>query len=490
MSKHYANKEKNNSNKMKIILPVVIAAVVVIGTVCGFLLYEFVIREPGHPNQEQIIADLNADEKVTKVKVGDTYYDFSVSSINIDSELEKEDTYNYEVTVERESEIYKTAPEKLQVNYVREGFEYKYKDVNFNKDDLRLIALKGVEVEKATKKATKAYKAAKFSEQKTDIENGVDKLIFTVEDDEYKGSLTVGYKFSETEGWKFWKINDKNVNFKKGVTHKANGLYTNTNIKNILFLGVDSDSGVGRSDCMMLISVDSNTGKIKQTSFMRDNWFNIPGYGQNKLNAAYAFGGADLTRKTIEQTFGIKIDNYVSVSFTTFKEVINNLGGVTVDISADEAGYINWQLSKNGQTGVGLVPSSGGKVRLNGQQALWLCRDRGGNGYSGNDFTRTGRQRRVIQSIASTYSNYTPSKVLSTINILRKSVKTDLTSEDFKWYAERCTKFFGYKFAERCVPTDGEWQSGYSAGGAWIISLNNFPKLKSDIQKFIYEDIK
>lgn len=489
MAKHYAKKEKKAKNKKKIILPIIAAAVVVLGAVSGFLIYQFVFREPDHPEQEQIIADLNTDESITKVDVGGTYYDFTVSSLVIQNEALEDNIYSYDAIVERTSDIYGIEPCRFQINYARDGFEYKYRDA-VTTDEIRLIALKGVEVEKATKKAVKAYKAAKFSEQKTDLENGVDKLIFTVEDDEYEGSLTVGYKFSETEGWKFWKINDKKVSFKKGVTHKEDGLYTNSNVKNILFLGVDSDSGVGRSDCMMLISVDSNTGKIKQTSFMRDNWFNIPGYGQNKLNSAYAFGGADLTKKTIEQTFEIKIDNYVATSFTTFKQVINALGGVSVNITADEAGYINWQLGKNGQTGVGLVPSAGGNVRLNGQQALWLCRDRGGNGYSGNDFTRTARQRRVIQSIVSTYSNYTPSKILSVINTLKGNVKTDLTSADFKWYAQRCTKFFGFKFAERCVPTDGEWQSGYSSGGAWIISLNNFPQLKSDIQKFIYEDIK
>ncbi|MCH5298721.1 MAG: LCP family protein [Ruminococcus sp.] len=489
MSKHYAKKEKKPTNKKKIILPIIAAAVVVFGAVAGFLIYQFVFREPPHPEPEQIIADLNADESVSKLKIGGTYYDFNVTSPGINNDVVEDDVYKCDITIERTSEIYGIGPCLFSVNYVREGFEYKYRDATSN-DEIKLIALKGVEVEKATKKATKAYKAAKFTEQKTDLEKGVDKLIFTVEDDEYEGSLTVAYKFDEFEGWKFYKINDKNVSFKKGVTHKEDGLYTNSNVKNILFLGIDSDSGVGRSDCMMLISVDSNTGKIKQTSFMRDNWFNIPGYGQNKLNAAYAFGGAELTKSTIEQTFGIKIDNYVATSFSTFKEVVNALGGVTVNISADEAGYINWQLGKNGQTGVGLVPYSGGNVRLNGQQALWLCRDRGGNGYSGNDFIRTARQRRVIQSIVSTYSNYTPSKILSVINTLKGSVKTDLTSKDFKWYAQRCTKFFGYKFAERCVPTDGEWQSGYSSGGAWIISLNNFPQLKSDIQTFIYEDLK
>ena len=121
---------------------------------------------------------------------------------------------------------------------------------------------------------------------------------------------------------------------------------------------------------------------------------------------------------------------------------------------------------------------------------MWLCRDRGGGGFSGDDFVRTSRQRRVIQAITDSYKTYTPVKVLATLNTLKEHVKTDLKASDLKWFAERSGKFFGYKFKERCVPQDGEWQSGTSDGGAWIIQLNDFSKLKSDIQKFIFEDLK
>ena len=109
---------------------------------------------------------------------------------------------------------------------------------------------------------------------------------------------------------------------------------------------------------------------------------------------------------------------------------------------------------------------------------------------SGDDFTRAGRQRRVIRSIVKAYKDYTPVKVLKTIGTIRKSVKTNLTKNDLKWYAKRSGRFFDYKFKERGVPEPGEWQSGTSAGGAWIIQLNDFKKLKSDIQHFIYEDLK
>lgn len=492
MSKHEKKSDKKSPKKVIIISAV--AAVAVIAAVVVVLFFTvFNQKELELPTTKQIVVDLQAEKSISEITVGKDTYTFKLTDTKVSepalkpSEEEVEEA-DYTVSFSRESEIYAANSMTYDVVYKMEEGKLTFSTAT-TKDELSFKALKGADVEKATKKIQKKYKSAKYVESKTDLEKK-DKLYFKVDDKEYEGTAVVVYTFDDKNGWVYKGINDKKVGFKKGITHKESGLYTNSNVKNILFLGIDSDSGAGRSDCMMLISVDSNTGKIKQTSFMRDNWFNIPGYGYNKLNAAYAFGGADLTVKTIQSTFGVKIDNYVAVSFTTFKQVINNLGGVTVNITADEAGYINWQIGKNGQAAIGYVPSSGGNVKLNGQQALWLCRDRGGNGYSGNDFTRTGRQRRVIQSLVTTYSNYTPSKVLSTINILKKSVKTDMTGEDFKWFAERSGKFFTYKFAERCVPTDGEWSAGTSSGGAWIISLNNPSGLISSVQKFIYEDIK
>jgi LCP family protein required for cell wall assembly len=474
------------SKKPLVITLVSLGAVLLIAA--AVFVYMFFIREPDAPLKDKILNDIRSDSAVTLVKVGDTDYEFNIDKIDILKEEKADKSYKYDVSIDRSSDMYGIEASVYNVEYVRDGFDYKYKSATPKDDNLTFTALKGVDPDIAIEYVAKTYKAAKFYNQDTDLVKGIDKIRFSVDDDEYEGIAVVLYKFSDTEGWKYVKMSDKKVDFKHGVTHKEKGLYTNSNVKNILFMGVDSDSGVGRSDCMMLVSVDSNTGKIKLTSFMRDNWFEIPGHGANKLNSAYAFGGPKLTCKTISETFDILIDKYVVVDFDTFKKVINELGGVNVKITDDEAGYINWQLRKNGQTSVGLV--SGGDTTLNGQQALWLCRDRGGNGFGGDDFTRSQRQRRVITSLLTTYSNYTPSKVLATIKTLKKNVKTNLTGEEFKWFAERSLRFFTYKVSERTVPQDGEWSSGFSGGGAWIIKIHDFPKLKKEIQKRIYEDIK
>jgi LCP family protein required for cell wall assembly len=482
-------KPRKSKKKLLIIILVIVGVLLIAGAaVASYFMFFWT---PEKPTKSMIISAMNDDENISKIKVGDTLYDFKVSELKINKESLDKQKYHCYADVTRECEVYGIAPVMYKINFVRDGSTFRYSKSETADNKTEFYALSGVDRDTADAKVKKYCKDAEFKEQKTDIDKGVDLIYYTVNTDEYDGIVSLKYKFSTEKGWVFKKYSDKKLEFKKGITHKEDGLYTNSNVKNILFLGVDSDSGVGRSDCMMLISVDANTGKIKQTSFMRDNWFEIPGHGTNKLNAAFALGGPKLTMQTIGNTFGIKIDKYVCVSFQTFKDVINNLGGVDVKITPDEAGYINWQLNKNGQANsVGLVSTAGGVTHLNGQQALWLCRDRGGNGYSGNDFVRTARQRRVIQSLVSTYKNYTPSKVLSTLNILKKNVKTNLTKKDFKWFAERSPRFFKFKFKQRCVPGDGEWQSGTSSGGAWIIQINDFKKLKKDIQTNIYEDLK
>ena len=96
-----------------------------------------------------------------------------------------------------------------------------------------------------------------------------------------------------------------------GVTSKEElEVYDNyKKIKNIALFGIDSADGVGRSDSMMIATVDPVHDKLKITSLMRDSYVNIEGYGYDKLNHAYAFGGPELSIKTINQTFGLNIED-------------------------------------------------------------------------------------------------------------------------------------------------------------------------------------
>lgn len=482
--------KKKKTKIRNIVLICLLAVAVIVGVVIGVI--SLMPTEIEKPTQKEISAQLNKDRTITEVEINGKVESFEISKVDIRSEeeIEERDKYVVDVSIVRKNELYQLNPINYTLTYKNVLNSYKYDSAKPQSDyELTLTPLKGYSVKKAEKRIKKLYKGAKFLKQETDLKKGTDKIYFKVNNQEVQGTVFSVYKFNNKTGWKFKKINDDKLEYKPGVTHQEGGLYTNTGVKNIMFFGVDADGYSGRSDCMMLVSIDTNNSKIKLTSFMRDTYVQIPGNGGNKLNAAYALGGPELAVSAIANTYGIKIDNYASTNFTTFKNIINSLGGVSVNITADEAGYINWQLGANGQSGVGLVPAGGGNVRLNGQQALWLCRNRGGNGFSGNDFTRTGRQRKVIKSLISSYKSYSPSQVLSTLNNIKGNVVTDLGADDLKWLAENSGKLFNFSIEERCVPDDGEWYASYSPAGAWIIAVNDWNYLKADIQKYLYEDL-
>ena len=135
-------------------------------------------------------------------------------------------------------------------------------------------------------------------------------------------------------------------------------------IINIALFGIDSEDGVaGRSDAIMVATIDPIHNKLKLTSIMRDSYVNIPDKGMDKINHAYAFGGPQLAIKTINENFGLDIADYMSVNFTSLPVIIDILGGVEINITDEEVPHI---------PGV----TSAGTYTLNGDQALSYSRIR------------------------------------------------------------------------------------------------------------------
>ncbi|MEE1504877.1 MAG: LCP family protein [Acutalibacteraceae bacterium] len=174
-------------------------------------------------------------------------------------------------------------------------------------------------------------------------------------------------------------------------------LISDKNVRNILLIGCDkANGGSSRSDSIMIASVNKKTGRITVCSILRDTHLYIPGEREAKVNAAYAWGGANLLIQTIEQNFGIKIDDYATVNFEMFTALVDGLGGVDVEVTENEADYIN-NRHRYGKEKKPDAFESGESVHLNGYQALWYSRIR----KLDSDFMRTQRQRKVISAIAS-----------------------------------------------------------------------------------------
>ena len=188
----------------------------------------------------------------------------------------------------------------------------------------------------------------------------------------------------------------------------------------ILLIGQDQREGEKgkRSDSMMVCSYCPEENKLLVTSFLRDLYVKIPGYGYERINAAYAYGGAELLKKTIEENFGIPIDGTVEVDFKQFAEIIDLLGGVTLDIRQDEAREIN-RLVPDGSL-------AAGEETLNGQQALVYARIRKLDPDS--DFSRTERQRKLISALMDQNRNISFSTMVRLTGRILPSITTSLNS--------------------------------------------------------------
>ena len=176
-------------------------------------------------------------------------------------------------------------------------------------------------------------------------------------------------------------------------------------VSNVLLIGTDSrdlSQERGRSDSMILASINKKTRELTLTSFLRDSYVYIDDeYGYGKLNAAYSYGGAGLLMDTIESNYGVRIDDYILISFAACANVIDAVGGVKLDLTDEEADAVNEILINEVNELMGDdrnddLLDCGGEQKLDGKQALSYSRIR----YVGNaDFERASRQRTVMTQV-------------------------------------------------------------------------------------------
>jgi polyisoprenyl-teichoic acid--peptidoglycan teichoic acid transferase len=160
-----------------------------------------------------------------------------------------------------------------------------------------------------------------------------------------------------------------------------------TGTLNYVLLGSDSrdpgSEGNGRSDTIMVVHVNAKRDTAYIISFPRDMWVNVPGYGRNKINAAFAFGGAPLAVRTLEDLTGVRMDHVVLIDFEGFIRLTEDLHGVTV-------------TNKNAFSVHGFDYPKG-EITIAGEEALWFVRER--KLLPGGDLDRAENQRKVTKAI-------------------------------------------------------------------------------------------
>lgn len=193
---------------------------------------------------------------------------------------------------------------------------------------------------------------------------------------------------------------------------------------NILVMGSDYRPGSGyRTDVFMLLSLYPEKGTASVISFPRDLYVNLPGIGNQRINVAQPFGGFELSKATLEQNFDVTADYYIMTNMQGFIGIVNNLGGITVDVGAYLSDSCNLpQADANKYCTV-----FGGPTYMNGDTALWYVRSR----YTTSDFDRTRRAQEVIYAIFEKLMALDAiSKVPDLYNLYISSVETNLTAAD------------------------------------------------------------
>lgn len=233
-------------------------------------------------------------------------------------------------------------------------------------------------------------------------------------------------------------------------------------VVNILLIGNDSrkNGEDGRSDAMILLSVSSKTKKIYMTSLLRDMYVDIPGHDGNRLNAAYSYGGPELLMETIRQNFGLPVNRYMLVNFGAFVNLVDEVGGIDLELSNDEVIWVNNYLveynilTENPQGTFELDPNLSGMVHLNGPQALAYTRNR----FLGTDFGRTERQRKVLTAVIGKLPSAALTNMGGLIDGLMPNLTTNLTRGECFRLSLMAGKLISYEIVSDSIPQPGTYK--------------------------------
>lgn len=254
-----------------------------------------------------------------------------------------------------------------------------------------------------------------------------------------------------------------------------NALLSSPSVYNVLLMGIDTldTANSSRSDAMILMSLDIKNREIKLSSFLRDSYVNIPGYGNMKLNAACVYGGPQLVCDTIEANFGVRIDDYAKVGYDMFIKIIDAVGGVTIpEIDETEARALKKE---------GFVTEPGTDIHVDGKQALQYCRIRKGQ----DDFYRTGRQREVISLVLKKLPLSNPVTLLKTAKEIAGTIECSIEKARFAELLFRMLACITGDINQMTVPADGTWYNDTKNYQAVLVI--DFNENKEKLNEFLYK---
>ena len=197
------------------------------------------------------------------------------------------------------------------------------------------------------------------------------------------------------------------------------------------------------------------------TSLLRDMYVEIPGHKDNRLNAAYAYGGPELLMETLEKNLDITVNRYVLVNFQAFANLVDAVGGVDLELTNDEVIYVNgylveYNILEGRAEGTDYLDTSlSGMIHLNGPQALAYCRNR----YLGTDFGRTERQRKVLTAVIKNAPKALVTNPKGLVDGLLPNLTTNLTQAECYALSLQAVKAMTYEIVAASIPIEGSYSN-------------------------------
>ena len=231
----------------------------------------------------------------------------------------------------------------------------------------------------------------------------------------------------------------------------------------------------GRPDTIILALVDPNGPKLSLISIPRDTYVDIPGQRMDKLNYAYARGGANLLVKTVEEWLDIEIKGYTSINFQGFIDLVDLVGGIDVYVSRD----MRYEDPVDGTD----IDLKIGQQKLDGKNALDFVRFRKSNdGRHASDYERMGRQQEALRTLGGKLvSIRSIARYYDIMNILKANVRTTLTAEEL----DKLLKTY-YNFSMDNLETTSVIGNGVYINRGWYeqVSQNELDRIKGFIEEF------
>lgn len=290
-------------------------------------------------------------------------------------------------------------------------------------------------------------------------------------------------------------VKDESVNAQEKGDETVQGTEVE-GITNILLVGTDGANveRSNRSDSVMLVTIDNKNKDIKISSIARDTYVDIPGHSTEKLTHAYAYGGIDLLKQVFEVNFDIKVDKYIAVNFVSFMDIMDEIGGVEVNVEEKDVNEINkyidacydYYYDRKDEIEKQYITKAG-KQRLNGYQALAFSRIR----YTDSAYARDNRHREVAESVYKEFLNSGAKEYQRAAEIIIENTKTNISPMEMINLGFTALKINDKEIDQLQFPL-AEYRNGHiiSKKKGWVIEWDKEPNLNA-WHSFIYgEDIK